>query len=157
MNNKQWVIVLKSLGAPVDTNIIEFCFTIDSLKRSGVSEIVAIISYLGYSRGDHVFSDGDSVPLEVVIKMIQAQGVDKIIIIDPHSIKTADIFSIPTTALSAIPIFANKIKEMGFDMKKVTLVSPDMGGIRRVEKLCELLECESITVINKLLKNLSSM
>lgn len=143
------IIVLKSLGTPVDSNILEFAFTIDALKRSGAKEVTGIVSYLGYSRGDHVFKSGDAVPLEVVINIIQGAGLDKIVIIDPHSIKTSDIFNIPVTTLSSIPLFADKIKQMNFDMGKVSLVSPDMGGIRRVKELCELLTCESITVINK--------
>lgn len=143
------IVVLKSLSTPVDSNILEFAFTIDALKRSGSREVTGIVSYLGYSRADHVFKDGDAVPLVVVINIIQGVGLDKIVIIDPHSIKTSDIFNIPVTTLSTMPLFRDKIKQMNLDMGRVSLVSPDMGGIRRARELCELLNCESITVINK--------
>ena len=45
------------------------------------------------------------------------------------------MFHIKATALSALPVFAEKIKEIEPNLKKITLVTPDMGGIRRIKQL----------------------
>jgi ribose-phosphate pyrophosphokinase len=143
------VVILKSLFTPVDDNVIKLAFTVDAAKRSGGEQVVALVPYLGYSRGDHVFRSGEAVSLEVVIKILQINGVDKISFVDPHSIKIPEMFEIPATDLSALPLFATKIRQIEPDLSKITLVTPDMGGIRRIKILSELLDNANYACINK--------
>lgn len=145
----QRTIVLKSLGPPVHENLFEFTLTIDAIKRTGGSEVIAIAPYIAYQRGDHVFRTGEGVGLEIVIKLIEGCGVDKILFVDPHSIKLSEMFHIKAVALSALSLFAEKIKEIEPNLKNITLVSPDAGGIRRIKQLSELLEGANYAVITK--------
>jgi len=145
----QEVYVLKSTSQPVDTNFLELLFTIDALKRSGAKKVTAVLPYLGYSRADHVFREGEGVPLEVIIKSLEVIGLDEAIIIDPHTIRISEMFSIPTQMESALPVFAEKIIELGLDPNKISIVSPDMGGIRRVKQLSDLLPGSFYAAINK--------
>lgn len=143
------VFVLKSTCPPVNENYLELLFTTDALKRSGAKKVTAIIPYLGYSRADHVFREGEAVPLEVVIKSLEATGLDKVILTDPHTIKLSEMFQIESLMDSALPIFADKIKTFGFENSEISIVSPDMGGIRRVKMLSELLPQSTYAAINK--------
>ena len=78
--------------------------------------------------------------LEVIIETLESVGMNKLITFDLHSIKIPELFKIPIVHLSALPIFAQKIKEIIFsDFKNSILVSPDMGGIRRIKILSEML------------------
>lgn len=144
-------IVLKSISTPVDTNLLDFCFTIDALKRNGINNVYGAITYLGYSRADHVFRTGEAVPLEVVIKMIEASGVNRVMIIDPHTIRTSELFStnVDADSESAIPVFANKIKEMKIPQEDISIVTPDMGGIRRANILSDFLGGVGVASIDK--------
>jgi len=149
-------VVVQSTNAPADTNYMETFFIVDALKRSGANAVSAVIPYLGYQRQDHVFQDGEAVSLEVIIETLEAVGVDKIITIDLHSVKIPELFKIPIIHLSALEIFAEKIKKLSGENFTVpgthnlkssilnhkasfVLVSPDMGGIRRIKILSELL------------------
>jgi len=143
------VFILKSTSQPVNDNFLELLFTIDVLKRSGAKKVTAIIPYLGYSRADHVFREGEAVPLEVVIKSLEANGLDEIILIDPHTIRMSEMFRIPHRMESALPVFAEKIKELDLPAEKISIVSPDMGGIRRVRQLSEMIEGSTYAAINK--------
>lgn len=171
------VFLLKSTCPPVNDNFLELLFAIDALKRSGAHKVTAIVPYLGYSRADHVFRPGEAVPLEVVISSLQSAGLDKIILIDPHTIKLGEMFSIESQMDSALPIFAEKINEIleagpaaseshstssqaaggqwdpslrvTRNFNNVSIVSPDMGGIRRVKMLSELLPGSTYAAINK--------
>jgi len=145
----QTCLVLKSLNPPVDSNIMEFSFTIDALKRSGADKVFGIVPYLGYGRGDHVFRPGESVSMEVVIRMIETAGLDKIMIIDPHSIKIPEMFKIPVVSKTAIPLFAKKIKELKLDKNQTVLVSPDEGGVRRIKMLSDDLGGMDYVVVEK--------
>ncbi|OGH12393.1 MAG: hypothetical protein A2857_01510 [Candidatus Levybacteria bacterium RIFCSPHIGHO2_01_FULL_36_15] len=141
--------ILKSISTPVETNLLEFCFTVDALRRNGINNIFGIITYLGYSRADHIFRVGEAVPLEVVIKILEASGVDKVLLIDPHSIKTPELFHVDVQVESALSLFGRKIKEIESDKNNISVVSPDMGGIRRIKILSRMLGGVKEATINK--------
>jgi len=143
-------VVIQSTNTPVDQNYIELFFIIDALKRSGAKSVTAVIPYLGYQRQDHVFRDGEVVSLEVMIRFLESLNVDNIIALDLHSIKIPELFEIPVTHLSGLPLFAQRIKSKAFNvlvdsddpkdfLKDTILVSPDMGGLRRIEQMSEML------------------
>ncbi len=138
-----------SVTPSLDSYLIETAFLIDSIKRSGASSVTGIIPYIPYSRADHVFRTGEAVPLEVVINLLENAGLTKIIFVDPHTIKMPEMFKIDVVNLSALPLFAEKIKEIGFDRENSVIVSPDMGGLRRMEQLSEMLDKLPFTSIEK--------
>jgi len=101
-----------------------------------------------------MFRIGEAVSLEVIIKILEAVGVGKVVTVDLHSVRIPELFYIPVLHLSALPIFAEKIKEIisaevAYDPAKrdvgsprfhnSVLVSPDMGGIRRIKILSKML------------------
>jgi len=142
-------VVIQSTSTPVDQNYIELFFIIDALKRSGARSVSVVIPYLGYQRQDHVFRDGEVVSLDVMIRFLESLKVDKVIAFDLHSIKIPELFHIPVVSLSALPLFAQRIQSKAFNtlitekpddfMKDKILVSPDMGGLRRIEQISEML------------------
>ncbi len=131
--------VVQSASTPADTNYMELFFITDALKRGGAGQITAIIPYLGYERQDHLFRVGECVSLEVIAKILKTVGVDRVIAFDLHSIKIPEIFGIPVVHLSALSLFAKKIREKKLDDGGTVLVSADMGGIRRIKLLSEML------------------
>lgn len=133
-------VVVQPTATPVDQNYMELFFMIDALKRSGARSVAAVVSYFGYQRQDHIFRDGEAVSLEVVITMLESVGTDRVITFDLHSIKIPEMFHIPIVHLSALPRFAQKIKEENWVNDNTVLVTPDMGGIRRIKILSGLLE-----------------
>ena len=139
-------IVVQPTSPEPDKNYMELFFIVDALRRSGGKKITAVIPYLGYQRQDHIFREGEAVSLEVVATLLKWGGVDEIIAFDLHSIKIPEIFKIKLTHLSALSIFAKEIKKMGQDS---VLVSPDMGGIRRIKLLSEMLGGMPFAVIEK--------
>jgi ribose-phosphate pyrophosphokinase len=171
-------VAVQPTAPPVDTNYMELFFLVDGLKRSGAEFVTAVVPYLGYQRQDHVFRDGEAVSLEVIVKTLESVGMDRIISIDLHTPKIPDVFTIPMTHLSALPLFAEKInvilegispigslqedsiaslrqvpdgtwlRSLQNDMRAV-LISPDMGGIRRIKMLSELLDGLPFAAIEK--------
>lgn len=157
-------IIVQPTSTPVDQNYMELFFLADGLKRSGASSITAVIPYLGYQRQDHVFRDGEAVSLEVIAKMLHAVGIEKIVACDLHSVKIPEVFAIPMEDVSALPLFAEVINPDAGPVKRYphptssaslagarrgtptlatrssVLVSPDLGGLRRIKILSELLD-----------------
>lgn len=141
-------LIIQSIGIPPDENYMELFIMIDALKRSGAKKVSLLMPYLGYQRQDHIFRDGEAVSLEVIAKILASVGADQIYSFDLHSPKIPEVFSIPFKELSALSLFAKKI-EKEFKTEDIVLVSPDMGGIRRLEKLSELLGNVPIATITK--------
>ena len=143
------VTFLKSHVAPIDSSILETCFLIDLLKRNGAGLVTGIIPYLGYMRADHMFRTGEGVPLEVVISMLEGAGLYRAVLVDPHSIRIPDLFHIDVLNLSALQVFAEKIKAMNLAKGSYTLVTPDMGGIRRIKIISKMLGNAAYAAIDK--------
>ncbi|HUD44719.1 MAG TPA: ribose-phosphate pyrophosphokinase [Patescibacteria group bacterium] len=142
-------IIIQPTNPPVDTNYIELFLIADALARSGARDITVVMPYMGYQRQDHVFRDGEAVSLEVMIKAVESLGANKIVSFDLHTIKIPEFFHIPITHLSALSIFAQRIKKEGWNDSDTVLVSPDMGGIRRIKLLSEMLDDMSYVTITK--------
>lgn len=134
------VVVVQSTNTPVDAFYMELFFIVDALKRSGARTITVVMPYVGYQRQDHIFRSGEAVSLSVVVKILETLRVDRFIGVDFHTVKVPEFFTIPVGDLSALPLFAQTIKENGWTAEDSFLVSPDMGGLRRISKMSELLD-----------------
>lgn len=130
--------VIQSTGQSPDENYMELFLLIDALKRSGAKSIKVAIPYLGYQRQDHIFRDGEAVSSQVIAEILEKVGMTELFSFDFHTPKIAEMFSVPVHHLSALPVFSEKIKN-DFDTKEIVLVSPDMGGIRRIKQISAIL------------------
>jgi ribose-phosphate pyrophosphokinase len=132
----QDVIIFGSAGKNPDSFYMELFFLMDAVQRGGANKIRLVVPYLSYQRQDHLFREGEAVSLDVIVKNLEAIGAKHLITFDLHSIKIPEQFSIPVSHISALSLFAEKIRGIG---KEGALVSPDMGGIRRIKLLSEML------------------
>src|SRR3990167_10780752 len=125
---------------------MELFFILDSLKRSGANSVTLVLPYLGYQRQDHIFRSGEAVSLEVIVNLLKTLRVDSVISFDLHSLRTQEFFNtkrIKLSHLSALSVFAKEIKRISrrfSDDSNLVLVSPDMGGIRRIKLLSGMLD-----------------
>ncbi len=143
------VFVVQSASFPTDENYMQLFFILDALKRAGAKSITVVIAYFGYQRQDHMFREGEAVSVKVIAEILELLGINKLIAVDLHSIKIEEAFNIPVVHLSALSIFAKYIKEKKWDKNSTTLVSPDMGGIRRIKILSKMLDNMPYAVIEK--------
>lgn len=142
------VVLVQPTSSPTDENYMQLFFMIDAVKRSGAKSITAVIPYFGYQRQDHMFREGEAVSVKVVAQILEKLGVNKVIALELHSVKIEQAFSVPVKHLSALSIFAKFIKE-NIGQESATLVSPDMGGIRRIKILSEMLNNMPFAIIEK--------
>ena len=133
------VVIIQSTNTPATENYMELFFLADAAQRNGAKSTTVVMPYMGYQRQDHMFRIGEAVSLHVIIKMLESLSVDRVIAFDLHSIKIPEFFNIPITHLSALSLFAEEIKKSGWCVDDSVLVSPDMGGIRRIEIISHML------------------
>lgn len=120
-----------------DSDIIELSLLTDAAKRKGAKKIVAITPWFGYGAQDEVFREGEPLSAKVLIKVLEASGIDELILVDPHSKKILSFFSILVFDLSALGIFASVFKKK--NLKDFIVVSLDLGAIERSLRLTKRL------------------
>src|SRR3989344_9586641 len=76
------VIVVQSLSIPTDTHLVEFCLICDALRRKGAKQIIAVIPWLGHSKQDKVFREGDALSIKEVGQILAANFLDKIYVLN---------------------------------------------------------------------------
>jgi len=150
-------IVIQSITAPANDNLIELLFIVDALVRENAKSVTLLIPYFGYSRQNLQHLAGECVSLNVVVRILEALGAGKIITVDIHDEASSGIFNIPFTNLSALPILAKQIRA---DLKinkhnetNYVVASPDQGGVERARTFAEHFYCRrdypEIAVIEK--------
>ena len=143
--------VIQSTSMPVNDNIMELLLIADALRRSNVKKIIAVIPYYGYSRQDR--RPGFSrtpITSKVVADMIAASGISRLITVDIHSLQQEGFFSIPFTNIPAsITISADIWRHYGDILHNVSIVSPDVGGVRRARNTAKQLTDNPLVIVDK--------
>jgi ribose-phosphate pyrophosphokinase len=128
--------VLQSTSYPANDNLMELLIITDALRRSSARRITAVIPYFGYARQDRKSGSRTPISAKLVANLITNAGVDRVMTLDLHAGQIQGFFDIPTDNLFAAPLMVRDIKER-FDLAKVMVVSPDVGGVARARGLAK--------------------
>jgi ribose-phosphate pyrophosphokinase len=137
------VYVLQSLhgGAQQSANdkLCRLLFFIGALKDAGAARVTAFVPYLCYARKDRRTKPNDPVTTRYVANMFEAVGTDAVVTLDVHNPAAFEnAFRRPTVALTAAPLFVDRVKMLADE--KLCVVSPDPGGAKRADIFHEALE-----------------
>ncbi len=119
-------IIFASLDQPND-KLLALLFAAEALRRAGTKRLILLAPYLCYMRQDAAFHEGEAISQRAVGRLL-AETVDRIITVDAHLHRTADIRTVfPGIAaenLSAMPAIANALRKDGIDPATI-VVGPD--------------------------------
>ncbi len=139
------VILVQSFSVPTDEHIMEFLLLTDALERMGVRHVNLVLPWMGYSRQDKVFRDGEPIAAKVVANLVSNSYVKRAFLLDLHNSSTTGFFSIPTEHLSAMELFAESAKDR-FGSEDLIVASPDFGGLKRAHQFAQLLGTEVVNI-----------
>ena len=120
---------------------------IDALRRASARRITAVIPYYGYARQDRKVGPRTPISAKLVANLITHAGVDRVLTLDLHAGQIQGFFDIPTDNLFAAPVITRDVRER-FDLKKVIVVSPDVGGVVRARGLAKRIDAP-LAIIDK--------
>jgi len=140
------VFIVQPSCTPVDSNLMELFLMIDAFKRSSARRITAVIPYYGYARQDR--KDKPRVPIssKLVSDLLVASGTHRLLTIDLHAPQIQGFFSIPVDHLFAAPVLVEYFQKLS--LPKLTVVSPDAGGVERARAFAKRLNAE-LAMVNK--------
>jgi ribose-phosphate pyrophosphokinase len=121
------IFIIQSTYAPAD-NLLELLLIVDACRRASAHRTTAVIPYYGYARQDR--KDQPRVPIsaKLVANLITTAGADRVLALELHAAQIQGFFDIQVDNLFAAPVLFEYIR--GKKMRNITVVSPDVGGIK---------------------------
>ncbi|HYB51696.1 MAG TPA: ribose-phosphate pyrophosphokinase [Burkholderiaceae bacterium] len=141
------VFVLQPTCAPTNDNLMELVIMVDALKRASAGRITAAIPYFGYARQDRrPRSARVAISAKVVANMLQAAGVNRLLVMDLHADQIQGFFDIPVDNIYASPILLGDLWKHNY--RNLVVVSPDIGGVVRARALAKRMDAD-LAIIDK--------
>lgn len=136
-------VVYSLHGGPVDSPHDKLCrllMFLSTLKSLGAARLTAVVPYLAYARKDQQTKPYDPVGLKCVAQLLEAVGVARLIVLEPHNVAAfQNAFRCCTVHLAAHEVFGAWVPELA-PTGRLVVASPDPGGVRRVQLWREALE-----------------
>ncbi len=125
------VVLVQTTAPDPDRKMMQLFIMARTAKDLGATRITACVPYLAYMRQDKRFLEGEALSLDVVLGLLEAVGVDDLVVVDAHSASSLMAMEadhrVKVHNLSAIPLLAEYVKERGYG--GAYSLSPDAGAI----------------------------
>ncbi|MGH3049271.1 MAG: ribose-phosphate diphosphokinase [Gaiellaceae bacterium] len=133
---------------PVDQGLVELLIMANAAKLASAKRITAVIPWFFYARQDKKSRPREPITAKLVADMLQVAGVDRVLTMDLHAGQVQGFFNIPVDHMTAVPMFAQHIRDLlGPDVERVA-VAPDTGRAKLAGKFAEMIGGD-LVVLNK--------
>jgi ribose-phosphate pyrophosphokinase len=136
------VFIIQPTCPPTNHNLMELLIMVDAARRASAERITAVIPFFGYARQDR--KDQPRVPItaKLVANLLTSAGVSRVLTIDLHAPQIQGFFDIPVDHLYAKPALIGHLREVVPDTSNLTVVSPDVGGVKMARAYADALNAE---------------
>src|SRR5437016_5294658 len=142
------VFIVQAGGPPVVKNLMELLLMIQAAKLASAKRITAVIPWFPYSRQDRKAKPREPISARLVADMLQLAGVDRVLTMDLHAGQVQGFFNNPVDHMTAIPMFAQYIRDLGIPGKELVAVAPDTGRAKLAGKFAEMIGGD-LAILNK--------
>jgi ribose-phosphate pyrophosphokinase len=140
------VYVIQPTCPPVNEHLMEMLILIDCLRRASAERITAVIPYFGYARQDRKAEGRVPISAKLVANMITTAGAHRALSVDLHAAQLQGFFDIPMDHLYAAPVLVDYFRRL--ELKDLTIVSPDVGGIKMARAYAKRLNA-GLAIVDK--------
>ncbi len=131
------VYVIQPTAPPVNDHLVELLLLLDVCRRARAARVTAVVPYFGYARQDRRTAPGQALGVAVVADAIAATGVDRLVVVDPHTPTLEAQCRIPVETLSAVAALSG---ELAGDLPHgAAVVAPDLGAVKLAERYAAVL------------------
>jgi ribose-phosphate pyrophosphokinase len=135
------VFVIQSLYGDerhsVNDKLCRLLFFLGAIKDAAAGRVSAVIPYLAYARKDRKTKSRDPVTTRYLAALLEAVGTERVMTMDVHNLAAfQNAFRCTTEHLEARKLIISGLIPLLGDAP-VTVVSPDVGGVKRAEQLRE--------------------
>ena len=138
MRNKD-VYLMPTVTNQINDNLMEIYLKADSAKRMGANRVVAIMPNFPYGRQERKTEFGEPISARLNMSLLHASGVDEVITTDIHAAALQGFArQMKITDLNSLKEMTDYFKGI-IDPETTVVVSPDLGGVKRADKLAKAL------------------
>jgi len=143
----------------VNDHVMELLLLMDACRRGGCSDITLLVPCYPYARQDKKDTSRAPISASVIAKLLQSQGVDRIICLDLHNSCIQGLFTdpfrrccdnlFPTKVLREWlmnNVFKTNIVGDPLYTDKFIVIAPDTGAAEKVEKVAGYLGLDFLTM-----------
>ncbi len=126
-------------GTSVNDRLLRLWFLTASVRDAGARSVTVCAPYLPYARKDRRTRARDPLGSRYVAQHFEASGANRIVVIEPHDLAAFEnAFRIEAIALPLAPLLLDWLATRA-PAGPFAIVSPDVGGTKRAQRLRELL------------------
>jgi len=145
------VYIIQTMCPPANDRLMETLIMIDALRRASAGRINLICPYLCYSRQDRKAASREAITSKLVANLITKAGTDRLVTVDLHADQIQGFYDIPLDHFVGYPLFAKYLKAKKLLNSNTVIVSPDIGGAKKADKMADLLGLK-LAIIDKVRK-----
>ncbi len=132
-----------TIGQTINDTVMELLLLIRTMQRSSAASITVVMPYYGYARQDRKVKARVPISAADIANMIEHAGATRVVTIDLHCGQIQGFFQyVPADNLYASLTFAPYMAQK--DLHNIVVVSPDAGGVERVNQFIHELGKEGI-------------
>lgn len=140
------VYIMPTTGTTVNDNLMETYLKADASRRMGANRIIAVLPNFPYGRQERKSEDGEPVSARLNLALLHASGVDEVITTDVHAPALQGFArQMKLTDLTSLKEMAEYFKDK-VDVANTVVVSPDLGGVKRADRLAKELGCDKAII-----------
>ena len=133
---------------PVAHHLVELLIMINAAKLASAKRITAVVPWYFYSRQDKKSRPREPISARLVADLLETAGVDRVLTMDLHAGQVQGFFNKPVDHMTAIPMFAQYIRDLGIPGKQLVAVAPDTGRAKLAGKFAEMIGGD-LAILNK--------
>ena len=140
------VYLMPANSGNVNDNLMETYLKADAAKRSGAKRVIAVMPSFDYARQEKRTEQGEPIAARLNMDLLKTAGVDEIITTDLHTdaLEGFAANDLHITHLESMPLMEEYIQNK--HLENIVVVSPDIGGVKRADKLAKALGCDKAIV-----------
>lgn len=146
MRNKD-VFIMQSTGRAINDNLMETYLKADASRRMGANKVVAIMPNFPYARQERKVEFGEPISARLNMALLHSSGIDEVISTDIHAPAMQGFArQMKMTELSSLNVMSDYFKKKGLNPETLAVISPDLGGAKRADKLAKELGCDKAII-----------
>jgi ribose-phosphate pyrophosphokinase len=140
--------IVQTASKPVDQNLVELLIMVNGAKLASAKRITAVVPWFFYARQDKKSRPREPITAKLVADMLQVAGVDRVLTMDLHAGQVQGFFNIPVDHMTAVPMFAQHVRDLLGPTAPRVAVAPDTGRAKLAGKFAEMIGGD-LVVLNK--------
>ncbi|MFH0713941.1 MAG: ribose-phosphate pyrophosphokinase, partial [Candidatus Micrarchaeota archaeon] len=128
------IFLVQTGGRDINNELMETLIMIDSLKRAGVGKVTVVLPHYPYGRQERKAGEREPISAALVARLLHKAGAHSLVSIDLHAKSIQGFFPGNFENLRVQHLVKRHLmKTLGKKYKEAIIVSPDVGGLPRVE------------------------